>query len=122
MENLSKNIVSQKTRHIIQSVNSLSDRMQMKSFFGIAPGLKHSLKNIDNDINNYLDEQAIAKIKAGIKVKAKIDDCENYLYKAKTMRISDADDIIAELDELKTWLFIEAEIARSNKMNRLING
>lgn len=122
MQNLSKNIVSQKAKHIIQSVESLSDNMQMHSILGIAPGLKHSLKNIDADISSYLDNQEIAKLKAGIKVRAKIDDCKNYLYQAKNMRISDADDIIKELDELKTWLFIEAEIAKSNKMKELING
>ncbi len=119
MNNITENIVKDKTRNIINSVNTLSDKIPVNLIYGIAPGLRSSLRNLDEDIKEYLDKREMEKIKAGIKARTKIDECENYLQMAKNMRIAETDDIISELEELKKWLFLEAEASRTKKMNTL---
>lgn len=118
MEYISKNNVAKKTELIMDSVKSLSENLPISSFYQIAFRLRLSLNNLENDIQDYLNKQRIEKLRAGIKARAKIDECEDYLKLAKNMRYANTDDILRELEELKSWLFLEAEISKSkNRIN-----
>lgn len=115
MENLSKYMVSKKTEHVMDSVRSLSETIPVSGFYEIGAKLRFSLNNLDYDINEFMSQANISKLKAAIKAKTKIEECEDYLKMAKNMRYANTDEILEELKELKSWLFLEAEIIRSKK-------
>lgn len=115
MKALSKNLISKKAENIINSVNNISDKIPQKGFYELGNRLRFSLKEINNDIEEFYNQKKTAKLIAGIKAKSKIDECESYLKLINTMRYADTKEVINELEELKKWLVLEAEISRNKR-------
>lgn len=115
MKTLTKNMLSKKAENIIDSINNISNRIPQKGFYELGNRLKLSMNEINHDLEAIYNQNKTAKLLAGIKAKSKIDECESYLKLINTMKYADTNEVISELEDLKKWLMLEAELSKSKR-------